>query len=185
MKKKHILIAAACVVCVGIGAAFLLGGGSPAEPEPIEAVTGNQEPEISVNSITDKAAASPQPIIPSDGNDRQDEDPVMAPATSDADVEVSQTREAEKPAEAEIDPDPDTHERGADPAPPEPPATTQPPAQQPSTTQPAQSSEPQAGDTNSSGQVWFPGFGWVTPGGENQVTPGHSDGDINKQVGDM
>lgn len=44
---------------------------------------------------------------------------------------------------------------------------------------------PKGGDTNSKGQVYFPGFGWVNNSGSNNGQAASSDGDINKQVGTM
>ncbi|WP_052410298.1 DUF6550 family protein [Paenibacillus durus] len=48
-----------------------------------------------------------------------------------------------------------------------------------------QTTEPKAGDKNSKGQVWVPGFGWVNDSGANQGGVSTSDGDWNKQVGSM
>ena len=45
--------------------------------------------------------------------------------------------------------------------------------------------EPQGGDTNSKGETYLPGFGWIENSGENQGTVVDGDGDINKQVGTM
>lgn len=45
---------------------------------------------------------------------------------------------------------------------------------------------PKGGETNSKGQIYLPGFGWVdNQGGGGQGTNVSSDGDINKQVGTM
>jgi len=50
----------------------------------------------------------------------------------------------------------------------------------------ATSTTPSAGSTNSSGQQYVPGFGWVTPSTSgNTQTTFDSTGDINKQVGTM
>lgn len=49
-----------------------------------------------------------------------------------------------------------------------------------------QTTEPSAGETNSKGQIYIPGFGWTdNQGGGSQGTNVTSDGDINKQVGTM
>lgn len=45
--------------------------------------------------------------------------------------------------------------------------------------------EPQGGDTNSKGETYLPGFGWIENSGENQGIVVDGDGDINKQVGTM
>lgn len=88
----------------------------------------------------------------------------------------------------------------AEPTKPEAPAETPAPQDNTAVTNPAkppeykpedtvkttEPSSPKAGDKNDKGQVWFPGFGWVDDegGGVNQEEVG-SDGDIDKQVGNM
>lgn len=46
------------------------------------------------------------------------------------------------------------------------------------------SNEPAPGSSNGNGAVYDPVFGWVVPGDVQQST-GDSDGDLNKQVGNM
>lgn len=50
---------------------------------------------------------------------------------------------------------------------------------------PKKKDDPKGGDTNSKGQTYMPGFGWVENSGENKGTEVDGDGDINKQIGDM
>lgn len=45
--------------------------------------------------------------------------------------------------------------------------------------------EPKAGEKNSEGEVFVPGFGWIEEGGPNRGGQSKSDGDWNKQVGTM
>lgn len=56
------------------------------------------------------------------------------------------------------------------------------------TTPPAEkepaNNEPAPGASNGNGAVYDPVFGWIVPG-NGQETIGDSDGDINKQVGNM
>ena len=59
------------------------------------------------------------------------------------------------------------------------PEVTAPPAEQ---TPP--SNDPVPGSSNGNGAVYDPVFGWVVPGNVQQST-GDSDGDLNKQVGNM
>ena len=68
------------------------------------------------------------------------------------------------------------HPVNPDPAVPE---VTAPPAEESPS-----SSEPAPGSSNGSGAVYDPVFGWVVPGNVQQST-GDSDGDLNKQVGNM
>ena len=62
---------------------------------------------------------------------------------------------------------------------PEVPKVTTPPAEK----EPA-NNEPAPGASNGNGAVYDPVFGWIVPG-NGQETIGDSDGDINKQVGNM
>lgn len=48
-----------------------------------------------------------------------------------------------------------------------------------------QTQSPKAGEKNSKGQVYVPGFGWVDDGGTNKGKSVNSTGDVNKQVGTM
>lgn len=59
------------------------------------------------------------------------------------------------------------------------PQVTAPPAEES-----ISSNEPAPGSSSGSGAVYDPAFGWVVPGDVQQSTGG-SDGDLNKQVGNM
>ena len=59
------------------------------------------------------------------------------------------------------------------------PEVTTPPAEQA-----PPSNEPVPGSSNGNGAIYDPVFGWVVPGDVQQST-GDSDGDLNKQVGNM
>lgn len=59
------------------------------------------------------------------------------------------------------------------------PEVTTPPAEQA-----PPSNEPVPGSSNGNGAIYDPVFGWVVPGNVQQST-GDSDGDLNKQVGNM
>lgn len=178
INKNVTLIFLACVLVVGGAVFFALNGGLPTDQDsPV--MNSKPSPNANVGGIIstepskeiDPAAVSPS----STPNATPD---VIDPSKTDTDITVPLTEPVLKSPEA----DPSLHKKGDKNEPPKP--TTPPPA---STTKPApaKSSEPQGGDTNEKGQVWVPGFGWVTPGGGNQVMPGHSDGDINKPVGEM
>lgn len=55
---------------------------------------------------------------------------------------------------------------------------------QPEHTEPA-AEQPQGGDTNSSGAVYVPGFGYVEPSGSVEGSTSYTDGDWDKQIGTM
>ena len=46
-------------------------------------------------------------------------------------------------------------------------------------------SEPQSGTTNEQGQVYVPGFGYITSSGENDAGTFDSEGSLDEQVGNM
>ena len=103
---------------------------------------------------------------------------------SEGEVEIDFT-DTEKPEETpppvpegktEIEDPGEEHEVNPDPAVPE---VTAPPAEESTS-----SNEPAPGSSNGSGAVYDPVFGWVVPGDVQQST-GDSDGDLNKQVGNM
>ena len=82
----------------------------------------------------------------------------------------SSEQETEQPESSEIEPT-DIHTRGE---------------QGGYETQPEQKpEEPAGGSTNDSGQVYVPGFGYVDQPGTPQGESAGSDGDWNKQIGDM
>ena len=102
----------------------------------------------------------------------------------EGEVEIDFT-DTEKPDETpppvpegktEIEDPGEEHEVNPDPAVPE---VTAPPAEESTS-----SNEPAPGSSNGSGAVYDPVFGWVVPGDVQQST-GDSDGDLNKQVGNM
>lgn len=176
MSKKTALIFLACVLAVGAVAFFVFYGGSPAEQDIPAVMNDTPTPNANVSGITsENPTADPPPISPTVTQEGTPD--VIDPANTDEDVTVPLTDPTERPPEA----DPNLHEKGAENQPPEP---TTPPTSTPKPT-PQKSSEPNSGDTNDKGQVWVPGFGWVTPEGDNEVSDGGSDGDINKPVGGM
>ena len=62
----------------------------------------------------------------------------------------------------------------------------QPPQYDPEVKEPEQKpEEPAGGSTNDGGQVYVPGFGYVDQPGAPQGESAGSDGDWNKQIGDM
>ena len=172
---KIITIILVCTFVVGGTAFFMLNGKPPTELDGLETTNNGSAGTVSIGDIvTDKGNEIEPPAISPSSEAAPD---VIDPSKSDMDVVVPLTDPVEKPPEA----NPDKHEKGSENEPPKP-STPPPPTSKPA---PPKSNEPKSGDTNEKGQVWVPGFGWVTPSGENQVIPGHSDGDINKQVGEM
>jgi hypothetical protein len=177
--NKVIWIGLACILIVGCAAFFLLNGSQIGTVAP-ETVNNTPAPDANVEDIAPAEPIGVQPPAISPSATPEAMPDVINPGNADAGVTVPLTQPTARPAEA----NPDVHEKGDENEPPMPTAT--PPARTPKpTAAPSNLSEPKSGDTNDKGQVWFPGFGWVTPGGGNEVKESGSDGDINKPVGEM
>lgn len=201
-KKLVILILAAVAVCLAGGLWFYLAkNGKPSEPdkETMQDSAGQVEvtvPEIEVPETTEtpEETESPKETEAPEETDAEEsgtdgEDPEQAgseesePADSRSDEaqigagsEEPQTREdAQAPSEKPEVIDGDSVEN------PE-----QPPQYEPEVTEPEQKpEEPAGGSTNGSGQVYVPGFGYVDPPGAAQGESAGSNGDWDKQIGDM
>jgi hypothetical protein len=178
INKPITIIVIACFV-VGTVAVFMFHNRPPAESDTPAVSDTRQMPDANVNDIPSPEPSKeidPPSISPS--TDSKATPDVIDPEKKDTDITVPLTDPVQKPPEAE----PDKHEKGDEKEPPKP--SEAPPASTPKPT-PEKPSEPKSGDINEKGQVWVPGFGWVTPGGGNQGDKSGSDGDINKPVGDM
>ena len=120
---------------------------------------------------------------PGQSTDAEEEYPKVTSQTED-EVVIDFT-DTEKPEESpppvpegktEIKDPGQEHTVNPDPSVPE---VTAPPAEQA-----PPSNEPVPGSSNGNGAVYDPVFGWVVPG-DVQQSNGDSDGDLNKQVGNM
>lgn len=189
-KKLVIFILAAVAVCLMGGLCFyLMKIGTPAEPEKdfVQQETEHTEvivPEIDITKETDsleeKGTEEPES---SEQETEQPESSEIEPTDIHTrgeqggdDSGKSQTKEdAQPPAEKPEIKDTDATDN------PE-----QPPQYEPEVTEPEQKpEEPAGGSTNDSGQVFVPGYGYVDQPGAPQGESAGSDGDWNKQIGDM
>lgn len=189
-KKLVILVLAVVAVCLAGGLCFyLIRIGTPKEPEkePIQQATEQMEvtvPEIDITKETDsleelgteEAESSEQETEQPESSESETGDIHTGSEQGGDDSGKSQTREdAQPPAEKPEIKDTDAVEN------PE-----QPPQYEPEVTDPEQKpEEPAGGSINDSGQVYVPGFGYVDQPGAPQGESAGSDGDWNKQIGDM
>lgn len=188
-KKLVIFILAAVAVCLAGGLCFyLIRIGTPKEPEkePVQQVIEQMEvtvPEIDItkeaDSLEEKETEEPE------SSEQETEQPESSePETADIHVgseqggddgEKPQTKEeAQPPAEKPEMNDTDAIEK------PE-----QPPQYEPEVTEPEQPEEPAGGTTNEAGQIYVSGFGYIDDPGAPVSESAGSDGDWNKQIGDM
>lgn len=184
-KKKRFIIAglsAFCIVLV-IGIFIILNGEREKSELPIAYVDTNNS--VSVGEIDkENEIESPQPSINSEEikvNDIQVED---APKAND--IQLTEIPEKPEPPEK-----PDGAVNSEKPhETPKNPELTDPNKKPAETVKPVEPTKPKedtpkGGDTNSKGEVYVPGFGWVQDSGSNEGTSSQSDGDWNKQIGDM
>ena len=189
-KKLVILILAAVEVCLAGGLClYLVKIGTPKEPEkePVQQVTEQMEvtvPEIDITRESETLEETKSEAAESSG---QETEQLESSESETVDIHTgseqggdgsgkSQTKEdAQPPAEK-----PEVKDTDAAGNP------EQPPQYEPDVTEPEQKpEEPAGGSTNDSGQIYVPGFGYVDQPGTPQGESAGSDGDWNKQIGDM
>lgn len=179
--QKRLLISGLSVLCIVLVVALFAFIGSGSEKKKIDDAKNDASTNVTVNDIKadDKTGVTVPDItktptveshIPASENAVLDVDKKQ-------DVEVALTKPAEKPTEPEKPVIKDDKEIKN---PEKPPVYDK-----KQTTIEPKISEPKSGDKKD-GKVYIPGFGWVKDeggGGKGEVVT--SDGDINKQVGQM
>ncbi|MFS0723702.1 DUF6550 family protein [Paenibacillus sp. 1P07SE] len=194
--KRKIWVWTGCIILLGAMGLWALnndGGGKSAKvetnqnvspsPNPSAAVT---IPDVTPDPSSDAQLSNSKPItvpdvpeVTQDAGSSISESPVLQPEKEVKEVEVPLTEPVPTPKPTEP-PKPKPVETE------QPQAPDTPPTYEEKETQPNKpQNEPNAGDKNSSGKVFVPGFGWVEDSGENQGSQSSSDGDWNKQVGTM
>lgn len=188
-KKLVIFILAAVAVCLAGGLCFyLVRIGTPKEPEkePVKQATEQMEvtvPEIDMTKETEaleetraeETEVSGQGTEQTESSEPETVDIHTGSEQGGDDSGKPQTKEeAQPPAEKPEMNDTDAIEN------PE-----QPPQYEPEVTEPEQPEEPAGGTTNEAGQIYVPGFGYIDDPGAPVSEPAGSDGDWNKQIGDM
>ncbi|WP_018885734.1 DUF6550 family protein [Paenibacillus massiliensis] len=203
MKRKSWLLAGGITIILALGAWTIWNGVSKhAEDEiPSKAVVipetstspAIKVPEISTPptehsstpSSSDSQSTNSTSVPSVDSATKSEpttsETPVLQPEKEKKHVEVQITK-PEKTAQPTEPPKPKVKEPEKEQSPAAPPQYEEKethPNKETTTT-------PKAGDKNSKGQVYVPGFGWVEDqgGGTQEIDTGN-EGDINKQVGSM
>lgn len=166
-KKLLVIGLAALCCCLAVGLFVYLGGMGGKAPDAITADPAREDTGVSVPDI-----ATPEPDTPD----------ISVPAVVQADNPTGEPA-ADRPKSPKdaVPPEPPTVENEEDLQNPE-----QPPEYAPEQTQPsANTGTPQGGDTNGNGQVWVPGFGWMTPNGEPNTQGTAPNAGTGDPVGDM
>ena len=189
-KKLLIFILTAVAVCLAGGLCFyLVKIGTPKEPEkePVKQTTEQMEvtvPEIDMTKETEALEETKSEAAESSGQGTEQ------PESSGSEtVDIHTGSEQGGDDSGESLPMEAAQPRGEKPAVKHTEAaenTAQPAEYEPEVTKPEQKpEEPAGGSTNDSGQVFVPGYGYVDQPGAPQGESAGSDGDWNKQIGDM
>jgi len=174
-QKKYLILIAALLVC----AVFVVLIGNRMSPD--------QEPDAPAAIVAEESEGQ-EVVIP--GNKTPSGNPEVSASVPD---NAKPSLSSEEGAAVSSGTEQTIQSDISKPEPPEPPEpqgetrdTETPPAYNPKDTSkpPQSSSAPPAG--GKPGEVYVPGFGWVPQSdGETSMGSADSDGDINKQVGNM
>ena len=184
-QSKGFIVTSLAVLCVAIlGVCWFASRDRTEDFKPEESPPQQHDQAIGRMAVhRQMVRAEPEPIRPGQSSSPEEEYPKVTSETED-EVVIDFT-DTEKP-ETTPPPAPEGKTEREDPGEdhpvnpdPEVPKVTTPPAEK----EPA-NNEPAPGASNGNGAVYDPVFGWVVPG-DVQQSVGDSDGDINKQVGNM
>lgn len=203
MKKKSWLLVGGVVLVVTLGG-WTIWNETSQQTEDTVPSDSVVTPVTTTTSVDKVPGISPSPVTPSSDEPTKDlkstnaestpaitsqtqpeptpsETPVLQPEKEKKHIEVPLTK-PEKTIKPTEPPKPKVKEPEKEQSPAVPPEYEEKethPNKETATT-------PKAGDKNSKGQVYVPGFGWVeNQGGGTQEIETGSDGDLNKQVGTM
>ena len=180
--KRMFLIAGGLLLCavlaVGISSRFKAEprADDPAISDSVsdtkDPVVDIEEPEVKVDIKTDS---------PADGTD-----PGQEAVSSGTEQTIQGTPTKPDAPEAPKTPGQVNKDHTAEDVPTEDRNTETPPTYEPEQTEVTpQPTEPAGGSTNSEGQVYVPGFGYVTPSGPNTVTEADDMYENGNKIGNM
>ena len=184
-QSKGFIVSALAVLCVAIlGICWFVSRDRTEEFRPNESPPSSTSSDWSDGGVqSGDGSGGADAYAPGQSSSAEEEYPKVT-SESEGEVEIDFT-DTEKPEETpppvpegktEIEDPGEDHAVNPDPAVPE---VTVPPAEESTS-----GNEPTPGSSNGNGAVYDPVFGWVVPGDVQQST-GDSDGDLNKQVGNM
>lgn len=191
-KKKAISLLAAVAVCLAVGLFVFLNHMGKQEEAGVpvtEEITGNTEPEASEESQPDIAGQESEAESESElAEGTEPEEPESMEPEEDTKAEETLEAAGQDDISGEFA---DTEQSGTMPEKPEVADQDavenpeQPPQYEEEVTNPPTPQPPTGGDTNGEGKVYVPGFGYVDPPGNVVQEEAGSDGDWDKQIGDM
>ncbi len=184
-KKKRLAIIGVCgILCaaLAVGIATRFGGNAELPSGKVEDGSAvSSDPNVSLQE-SDAAIPDPKPDIETQAPAQND------PAQGADSNGTEQTIQAnpDKPNAPDGKPVlPDDHKAEDVPEDERKTEDEAPPAYEEKPAAPPVSSEPAAGSTNSAGQVYVPGFGYVDHGGENTVIEGNDIYENGNKIGIM
>ena len=177
-KNKKLLaivgVAAVLLIVIGVSVSMLGKSSQPSGTDPAAAPTDVTTEDVSQppeEETTTPTVEVPDVSAPENTPTQEQADPVLDVEQEDQ-VDVDLT-DSEKKPESTPPPAPSPEEQQAASEKDEP------------IVHEPDSNQPQTGDTQG-GSIYLEGFGWITDEGGGTVQENvHSDGDINKQVGNM
>ena len=190
--QKKFVIATISAICIALVMILIVSNGGDRSRVKI-ANSENSNKEVTVGEIQSEVRAKPVTDYPSN---LKNEEKITVPSINDDETKVESTNSTEieltkiteKPQEPEkpvtaID-SVETHEKPTDPVLIDP---TKKPSVKVEPVEPTKATEekPSGGDSNNKGETYVPGFGWVKDSGANVGGTSTSEGDWNKQIGDM
>ena len=208
-KKLVVIILAVAAVCLAGGLCLYLAKlGTPAQADAKGRQETTEPPEVTVPEISspeqtpdsketaapeestapEETAAPKETAVPEEnGNGGAETEPSqsMEPSSAGSQADGEPAGEGSEPPKTREDaqaptekPEPAGGDAAGNPE--------QPPQYEPEVTEPEQKpEEPAGGIVNENGQVYVPGFGYVDPPGAAQGESAGSNGDWDKQIGDM
>lgn len=181
-KRTIVIVLAVCAVCLAVGL-YLTNMGRTETPERNVLEVGIKETQVTVPEIE----------IPAEEPSTEPEN--ETPAETEPPAESGENAEVQEDAGEQEDIGDSAETTPESESTMEPPEVTDKealtdhshvPQYEPEVTQPEQKpEEPSGGSTNSAGQIYVPGFGYIDSPGTPQGSQADSNGDWDKQIGDM
>lgn len=175
-KKLLAVLGAAAVVVIVIAAVLLGKGGQTTTVDPASTPSDVSAEDVDSSNTPDSSSSEPLVVVPDtskpEATDSQNQTDAVLNVEEEDQVDVNLT-DSEKKPETTPPPAPSQEEQQAASEKDEP------------IVHEPDSNHPQTGDTQG-GSIYLESFGWITDEGGGSVQHNiDSDGDINKQVGNM
>lgn len=180
--QKGFIIAGLSALCVllAVGIFVILGSGTGNTELPVASQDANNS--VSVSEIENEKKSEPNVTVKEVAPENKQDTNTSKPNDIQLTEITAKPQPPEKPDTAVDTNNPhdipkDTNLTNPDKKPTETVKPVEP-------TKPKED-KPTGGETNSKGEVYVPGFGWVKNSGSNEEIKSQSDGDWNKQIGNM